>query len=104
MDGGVVEGKEMEKELQLAVETKGPIEIPRETLEFFGNDEIRSRVFYEKYALRDKTGKQVENTPKEMWDRVSSEIAQKQPMRGGRSGARSSSGCFMISGSCRAAG
>lgn len=65
----------MEKELQLAVETKGPIEIPRETLEFFGNDEIRSRVFYEKYALRDKTGKQVENTPKEMWDRVSSEIA-----------------------------
>ena len=75
MDGGVVETKEVEKELQLEVEAKGPIEIPKETLDFFGNDEIRSRVFYEKYALRDKTGKHVERTPKEMWDRVSSEIA-----------------------------
>jgi hypothetical protein len=39
MDGGAVEGKEMEKELQLAAETKGPIELPRETMDFFGNDE-----------------------------------------------------------------
>ena len=65
----------MEKELQLAVETKGPIEIPKETLEFFGDDELRSRVFYEKYALRDETGKQVENTPKQLWDRVARELA-----------------------------
>ena len=74
MDGGVVETK-VEKELQLAAEVKGPVEIPRETLDFFNSDEIRSRVFYEKYALRDQTGKQVEKTPREMWDRVSREIA-----------------------------
>jgi len=29
------------------------ISIPEETLDAFGGDELRARVFYEKYALRD---------------------------------------------------
>lgn len=51
------------------------VELPRETLLSFDGDELRARVFYEKYALRDLTGKQVEKTPQEMWRRVAHEIA-----------------------------
>lgn len=74
MEGVAVEGKEKETEL-MHTEAKTLIEIPAETLEFFGGDEIRSRVFYEKYALRDQSGQVAEKTPKEMWDRVAREIA-----------------------------
>ena len=49
--------------------------IPSETLAAFGGDELRSRVFYEKYALRDSAGHQVEKTPEEMWRRVAVEMA-----------------------------
>lgn len=51
------------------------IELPKETLDFFGGDEIRARVFYEKYALKDHNGKTVEKVPTELWDRVAREIA-----------------------------
>jgi ribonucleoside-diphosphate reductase alpha chain len=51
------------------------IDLPKETLAAFDGDELRARVFYEKYALRDMTGKQVETTPKQMWKRVAREIA-----------------------------
>jgi ribonucleoside-diphosphate reductase alpha chain len=51
------------------------VKLPLETLAAFGGDELRARVFYEKYALRDSTGRQVERTPEEMWRRVASELA-----------------------------
>lgn len=51
------------------------VELPKETLSSFDGDELRARVFYEKYALRDLTGKQIEKTPQEMWRRVAHEIA-----------------------------
>jgi ribonucleoside-diphosphate reductase alpha chain len=49
--------------------------LPKETLEAFGGDELRARVFYEKYALRDESGKQVETLPKQLWQRVARELA-----------------------------
>ncbi len=51
------------------------IEIPSDVLEVFGGDEFRARLFYEKYALRDLDGNVLEKTPKQMWERVSREIA-----------------------------
>ncbi len=50
-------------------------DIPRETLDFFGGDDLRARVFYEKYTLRDSEGKIIEKTPQEMWQRVAREMA-----------------------------
>jgi ribonucleoside-diphosphate reductase alpha chain len=64
------EGEVMEQQLQ-----KTEIVLPKETLEAFGGDELRARVFYEKYALRDETGKQVEKVPKQLWERVARELA-----------------------------
>lgn len=51
------------------------VKLPSETLAWFGGDELRARVFYEKYALRDEAGKQVEKTPDGMWRRVATELA-----------------------------
>jgi ribonucleoside-diphosphate reductase alpha chain len=56
-------------------ELKGEVRIPSETLAAFGGDELRARVFYEKYALRDPEGKQVEKVPADMWRRVARELA-----------------------------
>jgi ribonucleoside-diphosphate reductase alpha chain len=50
-------------------------ELPHETLEFFKGDELRARVFFEKYAFKDERGNAVERTPIEMWRRVAREIA-----------------------------
>ena len=52
-----------------------PIQLPKETLEFFNADELRARVFYEKYALKDMDGRVVEQTPVDMWARVARELA-----------------------------
>ncbi len=49
--------------------------LPKETVEFFEGDELRVRVFLDKYALRDLDGRVVERTPVEMWRRVAREIA-----------------------------
>ena len=49
--------------------------IPTETAEFFNGDELRIRVFLDKYALRDERGKVLERTPLEMWRRIAREIA-----------------------------
>lgn len=49
--------------------------LPPETLEWFCGDELRARVFIDKYALKDKDGKLLETTPEQMWLRVASEIA-----------------------------
>ena len=59
---------------------KEEITLPQETLEVFGGDELRSRVFYEKYALRDASGMQVEKTPDQLWLRV----ARRTGLRRGR--------------------
>src|SRR5487761_1552120 len=52
-----------------------PIELPKETLDYFNGDELRARVFYEKYALKDPSGVIVELTPVDMWGRVARELA-----------------------------
>ncbi|MDE1846889.1 MAG: adenosylcobalamin-dependent ribonucleoside-diphosphate reductase [Candidatus Micrarchaeota archaeon] len=51
------------------------VAIPRETLDFFDRDELRARVFYEKYTLRDTQGNIAEKTPPEMWRRVANVLA-----------------------------
>jgi len=51
------------------------VKLPSETLAAFGGDELRARVFYEKYALRDSKGVPVERTPDELWRRVAAELA-----------------------------
>lgn len=52
-----------------------PIELPKETLDYFNGDELRARVFYEKYALKNQAGLVVERTPVDMWGRVAHELA-----------------------------
>ncbi len=54
---------------------KAEVLLPPETLSAFGGDQLRARVFYEKYALRDLSGRQVERTPDQMWRRVATELA-----------------------------
>ena len=53
----------------------GVMDLPLDTLRAFGGDELRARVFYEKYALRDQSGRIVEKTPEHMWKRVAREIS-----------------------------
>jgi ribonucleoside-diphosphate reductase alpha chain len=55
--------------------TKGEVKLPPETLAAFGGDELRARVFYEKYALRDAKGRQTEKVPDDMFRRVAAELA-----------------------------
>ncbi len=56
-------------------EQRGELRLPSETLAAFGGDELRARVFYEKYALRDASGRQVEKVPDDMFRRVARELA-----------------------------
>ena len=68
----------MEDEREIVTQLEripSPIILPRETLDFFNGDELRSRVFYEKYALKDPNGNVVEKTPVAMWSRISRELA-----------------------------
>jgi ribonucleoside-diphosphate reductase alpha chain len=53
--------------------------LPAETLEFFNGDELRARVFYDKYALRDPDGRVLEPTPVEMWRRIAGGLASVEP-------------------------
>lgn len=50
-------------------------EIPAEMAQFFSGDELRSRVFLDKYALRDERGEIVERAPPKMWRRIAREIS-----------------------------
>jgi ribonucleoside-diphosphate reductase alpha chain len=59
-------------------------ELPAETVEFFEGDELRVRVFLDKYALRDLDGQIVERTPLEMWKRVAREISSVEATDGKR--------------------
>ncbi len=70
--------EEQEPQTQDPEHVKPPsdtIEIPVETIDAFGGDKLRARVFYEKYALRNEKGEITEKTPKQMWRRVAREIA-----------------------------
>jgi len=51
-------------------------ELPRETLDWFEGDELRARVFFEKYALQDLDGTPLEFTPEEMWERIAKTLAE----------------------------
>jgi ribonucleoside-diphosphate reductase alpha chain len=53
--------------------------LPDQTLRAFDGDELRARVFHEKYALRDADDESAERTPEEMWRRVAREIASAEP-------------------------
>ena len=64
-----------EEEQEVVKQPVGVMDIPEATIEAFGGDELRARVFYEKYALRDKSGKIVEHTPEDLWHRVAREMA-----------------------------
>jgi ribonucleoside-diphosphate reductase alpha chain len=59
--------------------SQGPAPLPPETLEFFAGDELRARVFIDKYALRDRQGRVLERTPVEMWERVARGVASVEP-------------------------
>lgn len=48
---------------------------PQETLDYFHGDELRARVFHDKYALRAPGGEVVERTPEAMWRRIARELA-----------------------------
>ncbi len=50
-------------------------ELDQKTLTWFEGDELRARVYQEKYALKDMSGDRVESLPTEMWRRVAHEIA-----------------------------
>ncbi len=50
-------------------------DLPAETLAAFGGDELRARVFHDKYAMRDRDGNVVEHTPDQMWRRIARELA-----------------------------
>ncbi len=51
------------------------VQLPKDTLDWFEGDELRARVFFEKYALRDMDGSPMELTPEEMWERLAREMA-----------------------------
>ncbi len=65
----------IEREGETEKTMKAEVPLPEETLAAFGGDELRSRVFYEKYALRNAKGEQVERTPDKLWLRVARELA-----------------------------
>jgi len=59
--------------------TREATDLYQQTLRYFDGDELRARVFFDKYALRDREGRVVEATPPEMWARVAREIASVEP-------------------------
>jgi ribonucleoside-diphosphate reductase alpha chain len=55
--------------------TRPTVDLPAQTLAAFGGDELRARVFHDKYALRDRDGSVAEHTPDQMWERIARELA-----------------------------
>ena len=58
-----------------AVATHLSTDLSQETLDYFRGDDLRARVFHDKYALRDTAGAVVERTPDQMWARIARELA-----------------------------
>ncbi len=50
-------------------------DLPQTTLDYFGGDDLRARVFFDKYALREPDGRVLETTPPQMWRRIAHELA-----------------------------
>lgn len=63
----------------MATTSVTPGSLPSETLDFFGGDELRARVFLDKYALRDRDGQVLELTPVAMWQRIARGLASVEP-------------------------
>ncbi len=61
--------------MDAAVSARSATDLAPETLAYFGGDELRARVFHDKYALRDPEGRVLERTPPEMWRRIAREMA-----------------------------
>ena len=59
----------------VAAPTRSSTDLPRETLDYFRGDDLRARVFHDKYALRAPDGTVVERTPDLMWRRIARELA-----------------------------
>lgn len=59
----------------LSVRRAAATDLPPETLAYFGGDDLRARIFHDKYALRDPDGRVLEKTPPEMWRRIARELA-----------------------------
>lgn len=59
----------------ISATTPTATDLPQETLGFFHGDDLRARVFYDKYALRNVDGYVVEATPPQMWARIARELA-----------------------------
>jgi len=57
------------------VATQPTTDLPPETLAYFRGDELRARIFHDKYALRTAEGQVLERTPEEMWARLAQELA-----------------------------
>jgi ribonucleoside-diphosphate reductase alpha chain len=58
-----------------AAPTRPSPNMPRETLDYFRGDDLRARVFHDKYALRAPDGTVIERTPDLMWRRIARELA-----------------------------
>jgi len=63
-----------------------PTPLPPETLAWFGGDELRARIFHDKYALRSAEHAVLETTPVQMWDRLASGLAAVEPDEARRAG------------------
>jgi ribonucleoside-diphosphate reductase alpha chain len=59
----------------VAAPTRPSTDLPRETLDYFRGDDLRARVFHDKYALRAPDGTVIERTPDLMWRRIAHELA-----------------------------
>ena len=49
--------------------------LPKETIDWFNGDDLRARVYFEKYAMKDEEGNPKETRPEQTWKRVAHEIA-----------------------------
>ena len=58
-----------------AAPIRSSTDLPHETLNYFRGDDLRARVFHDKYALRAPDGIAVERTPDLMWRRIARELA-----------------------------
>jgi ribonucleoside-diphosphate reductase alpha chain len=64
-----------------AASTRPSTDLPRETLDYFHGDDLRARVFHDKYALRAPDGTVLERTPDLMWRRIARELASVEATR-----------------------
>ncbi len=60
----------VKQEEELGTVSTQVVSVPKETFDFFDGAEIRARVFYEKYAMKNEKGIVLEKLPTEMWSRI----------------------------------